>query len=61
MLLKDKSLKIINAEIKIIDIASLEYKIDLSFLIDTAFESNKKIKQWQSSLLNNITKKSNII
>lgn len=45
ILLKDKSLKIINIEIKIIDITNLEYKIDLSFLIDTAFESIKKIKQ----------------
>ena len=44
-LLKDKSLKIINIEIRTIDITNLEYKIDLSFLIDTAFESNKKIKQ----------------
>lgn len=32
------------------DIANLEYKIDLSFLKDTAFESNKKIKQWKSNL-----------
>jgi len=44
-LLKDKSLKINNIDINIIDIVNLEYKIDLSFLMDTAFESSKKIKQ----------------